>query len=284
MSEEIQSYNYRPITRSEFELPEDYQIAVWIVINMEYFEYETPYPADGDKSVPNVMTYSWREYGSRVGIWRILKILDKYGVKPMVALNSSICDHMPEIVEALVEMEVEIIGHGITNSQRLKGLSPEEERLVIKGCKDRIEESTGNFPRGWLGPGLSENFSTIDTLIQEEFDYVCDWCNDDHPYFFETGSGNIMSMPYSGEINDVSLFTKKNLTGEQFQKTIMDQFEVLYEEGNKLMPIAIHPYITGQAFRSKYLEGIIREIKNKEGVWWPSCGEICDYYKEFRTN
>ena len=82
MSEEIQSYNYRPITRSEFELPEDYQIAVWIVINMEYFEYETPYPADGDKSVPNVMTYSWREYGSRVGIWRILKILDKYGVKP----------------------------------------------------------------------------------------------------------------------------------------------------------------------------------------------------------
>ena len=93
-----------------------------------------------------------------------------------------------------------------------------------------------------------------------------------------------MSMPYSGEINDVSLFTKKNLTGGQFQKTVMDQFEVLYEEGNKLMPIAIHPYITGQAFRSKYFEGVIREIKNKEDVWWPSCGEICDYYKEYRTN
>ena len=283
MSKEIQSYNYRPITRSEFELPGGQDIAVWVVINMEYFEYEIPYPADGDKSVPNVMTHSWREYGSRVGIWRILKILDKYGVKPMVALNSAICDHMPEIVEALVEREVEIIGHGITNSQRLNGLSPEEERLVIKSCKDRIEESTGKIPRGWLGPGLSENFSTINTLIQEEFDYVCDWCNDDHPYFFETDSGKILSMPYSGEINDVSLFTKKNLTGEQFQKTVMDQFEVLYEERNGSMPIAIHPYITGQAFRSKYFERIIKGIKNKENVWWPSCGEMCDYYKECKT-
>ena len=279
MNKKNNGYEYRPIIKSKFELPEGYRIAVWVVINMEYFEYGIPYPADSDKHVPNVMTHSWREYGSRVGIWRLLKIMDDHEIKPVVALNSAICDHMPEVIDAFVERDLEIIGHGITNSQRLGGLSVEEEQSVIKGCKDRIKAATGDSPRGWLGPGLSENFSTIDTLIKQKFDYVCDWCNDDLQYLFNTNKGKIVSIPYSGEINDVSLFTKKNLTGKQFQETIMDQFEVLYEERNRLMPIAIHPHITGQAFRAKYFEEIISRIKGMEEVWWPGCGEMCDYYK-----
>lgn len=274
---------YRPIWKSEFKLPEKYRMAAYIIINVEYFEYATAYPADPSDIVPNVLNYGWRDYGTRVGIWRIFDILDKYKIKPMVALNSSICEKMPDVVDAIVERDMEIICHGVTNSKRLGGLDMDQEREMIKMCKNQIKDATGISPKSWLGPGLSETFDTLDILVQEGFEYVFDWCNDDHPYLLETESGEIMSMPYSNEINDVSLFTRRNLTGEQFQKTVTDQFEVLYEEGNRVMPFAIHSYITGQAFRSKYFEEIIKMLDGYEDIWWPGCGAIGDQYKKENT-
>ncbi len=174
------------------------------------------------------------------------------------------------------------MGHGITNSEYLAGLDIDKEREVIQTVLKTIEQSTGQKPRGWLGPGLAETFNTLDLLAEEGILYVGDWNNDDQPYPMKVKRGKLFSIPYCMEINDISLFIRKGYTGEQYLNSAIDQFETLYADSNKhsrVMGIPIHPMITGQPLRIKYFQRAITHIKEHERVWFATGSEIIEAYQ-----
>jgi peptidoglycan/xylan/chitin deacetylase (PgdA/CDA1 family) len=233
--------------------------------------------------VPDVVNYAWREYGLRVGLWRIADVLDAAGVKATIALNSLVCEHYPRAIEEMQKRGWEFMGHGTTNSRSLAGLDPEKERDTIADILRTIEQSTGKRPRGWLGSGLAETYNTLDILAEAGVAYCGDWNNDDQPYPMKVKSGKLFSIPYCMEINDIPLYQRKGYTGEQYYRSVIDQFETLYADSEKqprVMGIPLHPMISGQPLRIKYLKRAIAEMKSHDGVWFATGAEIVDAYRQ----
>ncbi|MFB5191320.1 polysaccharide deacetylase family protein [Alicyclobacillus fastidiosus] len=283
--------DYSPIVdRKPFFLPEGARVAVWVIPNIEHFHFDAPGTAITSSTAhftPDVLNYSWRDYGPRVGVWRMMDIMHKYGVKGTVTLNSEVCEHYPQIMEAGMQLEWEWMGHGETNSRMLANLSEDEERTVIRRVRDTIERVTGKRPKGWLGPALTETFHTPDILAEEGFEYVGDWVNDDQPYPIKVRNNSLYSIPYSIEMNDITAFLTMHMTPEDFYQMLVDQFDVLYEDGastGRVMSICLHPFLIGHPFRSKSLDKALKYITGHQDVWVTTGGEIIDHYKQqFQT-
>jgi peptidoglycan/xylan/chitin deacetylase (PgdA/CDA1 family) len=273
------------ITRNPIRWPDGARVAVWVIPNIEHFEFETPLTGFGSAvgKVPDVRNYSWKDYGNRVGLWRIMRILDKYDIKATVALNAAVCDHYPVIIEQCKQRDWEFMGHGITNSKSLIDLPEAEEREVIRTTIRKITDAVDRRPEGWLSPALAETFNTPDILAEEGIIYLCDWCNDDQPYPMKVRKGSLVSIPYSIEINDMQVFINYHLTTEEYCQMIKDQFDVLYEEGatnGQVMAIAVHPFLTGLPYRIGYLDRALQYIKGHKDVWFATGSEITSWYLE----
>ena len=218
----------------------------------------------------------------RVGLWRIAGVLDSAGVRATVALNSAACEVFPKATEEMKKRGWEFMGHGITNSEYLPGLDIDEARAVIQTVLRTIEQSSGQQPRGWLDPGLAETFNTLDLLAGEGIQYVGDWNSDDQPYPMQVKTGELFSIPYCMEINDISVFLRKGWTGEQYLRSTVDQFDTLYADSSehpRVMGIPIHPMITGQPLRIKHFKQAIDHIKAHERVWFATGSEILETYQ-----
>ena len=272
--------------RKPFKWPGNKTLAVWIAPNIEVWHYDSPagtaVSPNVANRVPDVINYAWREYGMRVGLWRVADVLDAAGIKASVALNSAICETFPKAMEQMKKRGWEFMGHGTTNSENLAGLALEKEREVIQHVLKTIEQSTGKKVRGWLGTGLTQTYNTLDILAEEGVTYCGDWNSDDQPYPMKVKKGKMISIPYCMEINDLPLFIRKNYTGEQYYKSLIDQFDTLYADSGKhsrVMGIPLHPMITGQPLRIKYLQQAIAYIKKHERVWFATAGEIVDSYE-----
>jgi allantoinase len=280
-------YDYSPIVdRKPLKLPNNARVAVWVIPNIEHFLFNKPSTSLTPitvQLVPDVLNYGWRDYGVRVGIWRMMEIMEKHGVKATVALNADVCDHYPRIIEEGKKLNWEWMGHGTNNSTLLNMQPEEEERKIIHDLIAKITSATGRRPKGWLGPALTESFNTLDLLAAEGIEYVGDWCNDDQPYRMKVKKGLMYSIPYSLEINDIPAFIELKRTAEEFYRMIMDQFEVLYEEGahsGKVMAICLHPFIIGHPFRAKWLDRALAEITSATDVWVTTGTEIIEWCKK----
>jgi peptidoglycan/xylan/chitin deacetylase (PgdA/CDA1 family) len=272
--------------RKPFTWPGNKTLAVWIVPNVEVWRYDS---ASGQAIspnergiVPDVVNYGWREYGMRVGLWRFADVLDAAGVKATVALNAAVVDHHPKAVDEMKRRGWEFLGHGITNSENLAGLTLDAERNLIQTALRTIEQATGRRPRGWLGSGLTETYNTLDILAEEGVTYCGDWNSDDQPYRMKVKTGRMYSVPYCMEINDIPLFIRKGYTGEQYLQSVIDQFDALYADSVKqprVMGIPLHPMITGQPLRIKYLERALAHMKQRDKVWFATGSEIVDAYQ-----
>lgn len=272
--------------RKPFKWPGNKTLAVWIAPNVEVWHYDSPAGTGVSPNVrnivPDVINYAWREYGMRVGLWRIADTLDAAGVKASVALNSAVAEAYPKALEQMKKRGWEFMGHGITNSENLAGLNLEKERELIQTVLKTIEQATGQRPRGWLGSGLTETYNTLDILAEEGVIYCGDWNNDDQPYPMKVKQGKMFSIPYCMEINDIPLFIRKGYTGEQYFRSVVDQFDTLYADSAKqprVMGIPLHPMIIGQPLRIKYLQRALAHIKKHERVWFATAGEIIDAYQ-----
>ena len=239
--------------RKPFKWPGNNTLAVWFAPNVEVWHYDSAFGVgispNPTNYVPDVFNYAWREYGMRVGLWRLADVFDAAGVKATVALNSQVCDVFPKAIEEMKKRGWEFMGHGTTNSNTLAGLAPEQERETIRGVLKTIEQATGKRPRGWLGPGLIETYNTLDILAEEGVNYCGDWNNDDQPYPMKVKSGKMFSIPYCNEINDIPLFIRKGYTGEQYLRSVIDQFDTLHADSGKqprVMGVPLHPMIIGQ--------------------------------------
>ena len=276
-------YDYLPgIKRERIRWPGDAVLAVWVCPNIEYFHFDLPVPG-GAGPVPDVHTYSHRDYGSRVGVFRLMKVLDQYGIRASVLLNAEVCDHHPDIIEEGNKRNWEWLGHGLTNSVWMSQYPSEEERGIIREVRDKLTAGTQTVPKGWLGPGLAETFNTPDHLASEGFEYVCDWACDDQPVPMRVENGRLIAMPYQQGINDMTIFMRGQQTPDQYLRAVCDQFDTLYSESaesGKVMALPLHPFVIGLPFRIGYLGKALDYISSKKGVWFATGGEIAEWYYE----
>ena len=279
-------FPYSPIIRRpRLEWPDAARVALWVIPNIEFFSLEDRIPAGAGGSgtkPPDVPAWAVRDYGNRVGVFRLMKVLDRYGIRGTVALNSNLCARHPEIIEEGRARKWEWMGHNETNTQRLNEVPPEEERRIIGDSLATIERATGKRPLGWLGSGLQETWDTLDLLAAEGCQYVCDWANDDQPYLMQLEGGRrLVSVPYSYEINDKPAFEKQLRTAGEFGDMIRRQFDVLYAEGaesGRVMAIALHPYLSGMPHRIGALDAALEYLCRHDGVWRATGGEIAAHF------
>jgi allantoinase len=279
-------YDYSPIVdRPPLRWPNGARVALWVIPNIEHFQFNRHATsiAGGGVLNPDVRNYSWRDYGVRVGIWRLMEIMEKYGVRGTVALNSDVCREYPRIIEEGRKLKWEWMGHGTTNSILLNAQPEAEERALVKECVSTITRSVGAAPRGWLSPALSETVRTLDILAEHGIEYVGNWVNDDQPYPMRVRKGTMFAMPYSQELNDIPALLGLHQSPERFGQMICDQFDVLYEDGAKtgrVMSICLHPFLVGHPHRSKYFARALAHVTSRQEVWLATGGEIIDWYKQ----
>ena len=283
-------FEYVPIhRRPKLQWPGGARVALWVNPNIEFFGLDDVMPGTVNERVPreharvpNVRNWSLRDYGNRVGVWRIMETLTRYGIRASAARNSELCIHHPEIIEEASRLGWELMGHGQTNALRLNEMSPEQEREAIFEALDRIEAACGTRPVGWLGPGLAETWNTLEYLSQAGIRYVCDWANDDQPYTMQIGSPPMVSLPYSVQTNDVPAYFDMKASVPEFERTLKAQFDTLYREGadsGRVMAIAVHPFLTGQPHRIGALDSALEYICSHEHVWLATGREIVDHYQ-----
>lgn len=287
MSHVYGPFPYSPIlTRSRLEWPNGAHVALWVIPNIEFFALDESVPAAaGGTGVtpPDVPTWSARDYGNRVGVFRLMRMMERHRIRGTVALNSNLCAQHPIIIEEGKKRGWEWMGHNETNTRRLNAVPPEEEPRIIHDTLRTIEQATGMRPRGWLSSGLQETWNTPDLLAAEGCTYVADWPNDDQPYRMNLSEGrSLISVPYSFEVNDKPVFEQKHWTGEQFGEMIRRQFDVLYREGadsGRVMAVALHPYLSGMPHRIDALDDAFAYIARHEHVWLATGAEIAEHYR-----
>jgi peptidoglycan/xylan/chitin deacetylase (PgdA/CDA1 family) len=272
-SDPFRLFPYQAIVdRPRIAWPNDARLAVWVIPNIEHFHIEI------GNQAPDIRNYSRRDYGNRVGVWRIIEVLAKHGVRGTVALNAEVGRYYPRIMEEVTKLKWELMGHGLTNSVLLTGMPKDEEAALIAEVHEVIGQ-WGQTMRGWLGPGLSETWHTLDLLRENGVEYVCDWVNDDLPYRMNNG---LYSIPYSIELNDMPLFNMPSIDIGEFERRIRETFDVLYEEGarnGRVMAIALHPFLIGVPHRIRALDRALAYIASHANVWFATGSEIIDAYR-----
>lgn len=276
-------YPYSPIIRRKpFRWPNGARIALMVAPNIECFHIDKVIPGAPSSYLPDVTGYALRDYGARIGVFRVMEVLDKHTIRASVLLNADVCVHYPAIIEEGNKRNWEWLGHGVTNNIRMTQYAADEERAVVRQIRETITAVTGKAPRGWLGPGLAETFDTPDLLAEEGIEYISDWVTDDQPYEIKTTSRPLVMVPYSVELNDVPMMLIQHHRAEELFDRTRDQFDRLYEEGEasaRIMAIAVHPYVTGVPHRIKYFEAIYDYMKKKPGVLFWKGEDIHDWYR-----
>ena len=277
---------YLPIhKRPKLALPNDARVAVWTIVNVENWSPAGAMPRTvlpppmGVPLLPDVPNWAWHEYGMRVGFWRFLETLNARKIKASFAVNGTACDLYPEACQAAHEAGWDFMGHGWVQKPMHK---VEDQKSAIADTIRAIKDFTGKPPRGWESPGLTETDETLDLLAAAGIEYVADWVMDEQPLPLKTAHGEIVSVPYTVEINDVVMSAVQQQPSDEIFRRGRDQFDRLYLDGKtapRVMAISIHPYLTGVPHRIKYLEMLYDYILGHEGVVMWTGAEILDWYR-----
>lgn len=276
---------YTPImNRPILSLPGNARLAVWLIVNIEEWSILETMPRTvltppaGGQPTPDIPNWAWHEYGNRVGFWRLLKTIDEFAVPVVLAINGKAISSYPEIAEAARERDWEFMGHGYSQKNMQK---VDDERADIRRTTQQIEAFTGKRPRGWLGPGLTETWETPDILVEEGYEYVCDWVLDDQPVLLQTRTTPIVNVPYTQECNDVAMMLIQHHQASEYQQRAIDQFDQLYQDSAdapRVMALVVHPYIMGAPHRAKYFRNVIEHISQRQDVVFATGEEILDCF------
>jgi len=274
-------YDYSPISqRPHYAWPQGKGLAVYIAVNLECFTFGEGLGAElaPGGPQPDILNYAWRDYGNRVGAWRMIDVFNQLALPASVLLNSDIYAQCPGLAEAFRARGDEMVGHGRTNAERQGILNRYDEAELIAEATRILTEQEGKPPRGWLGPWISESHATPDLLKQAGYTYVLDWCMDDQPVWLRTQHGPLLSVPYPQEINDIPMVVARKIEGPAFAQMIIDHFDEMLEQSRQqplVMGIALHPYIVGQPHRLRHMRRALAHIAaRREDIWLTTAGEI----------
>jgi allantoinase len=287
MSADPNLYDYWPyVDRPKIVWPDRKKLAFWIAPNIEYYEYDppkNPQRPGWPKPSPDVVGYSQRDWGNRIGHWRLMDLLDKYGMRGSISLSTALVDHHPEIIEACVARRWEFFSHGIYNTRYSYGMNEAQERAMIEDSINSIQKATGQRIRGYLAPALTHTERTFDLLAEYDFWYTCDLFQDDQPQPVKTRTGKLMSMPYSLEVNDVITYGALSMSPWRYADILKRHFDQLLEEGaasGTVMCIPLHAYLVAQSHRIRPFEAALQHIAaHSQDVWVTTASEIADHYR-----
>ena len=278
--------------RADYSWPQGSRLAVYIGFNIEHFAFGKGLGACiGPASAqPDVLNYSWREYGNRVGAWRCLELFDQLALPTAAIINTALYDHCPELVEAFVQRKDELIGHGHTNSARQNLLNESDERALLAACRQRIQEKSGAAPQGWLSPWIAETLLTPDLLAETGYSYSLKWFHDDQPVAMQTLSGRrLWSVPYPQELNDIPMIMARQMDASAFADMIIDNLDEMLLQSQRqplVMGIALHPYIMGQPYRLRHLRRALSQVakaRDEGAVWMTTPGAIARHVQSLAT-
>jgi allantoinase len=278
-------YDYLPYDRRpKIRWPNDAHVAFWLAPNIEFYELDPPKnPTRGawSRPPPDVLGYSYRDYGNRAGFWRMLETFDRCGVRGSVSLNVAVCQHHPEVIEECAKRGWEFYSHGTYNTRFVFEMSEDQERALIQDSIDTIKQHTGQKLDGWLAPALTYTERTLDLVAEMGLTYCCDLFHDDQPCPVKTKRGRLLSIPYSLEMNDAIVFSVNTLSPRAYGDIIKRQFDRLYEEGansGTVMCIPLHPYLVGQPYRIAAFEEALAYITGHDKIWRATGREIAQYF------
>ena len=274
--------------RKKVNWPGGARIALWVVPALEWFPLDMkgkPFKPPGAMMTPypDLRHYTLRDYGNRVGIFRVMKTLDRFGIRASVAANAAVAVRHPYLIKACVERGWEVIANGLDMDHlHYEGLPKDEERKLIEGSLAVLRRLSGQKVRGWLSPARSESFVTLDLAAAAGVDYVCDWVNDDMPYAMRTESRAIYSMPLSNDMDDHTILVQNRHSEDAYMQQVCDQFDVLYKEaatrGGRILALPLHPWVIGQPYRIGALEGVLTHIMENKDVWTATGADILDAF------
>lgn len=279
-------YEFSPIEkRKDYSWPGGKRLAFYVAVNIEHFAFNTgigmdPVHRGGPQHTRN---FAWRDYGNRVGIWRLFRMLDQLKLPSSILLNSAVAELYPDIVAHIKARGDEVVGHGRTNAEVLRGMWEADEKRAIAEVTEKIAQFVGKRPTGWMGPGALESGVTPDLLKEAGYTHLLDWPLDDQPIWMKTRSGPILSVPYPIEMNDASHQVWRDHTGREFADMIVDQFDELVEQSEEqplVFALSLHGFIVGQPFRLRPLRQALKhcvEHKLRDRVWYTRAGDIADY-------
>jgi len=275
--------------RKKVTWPHNARIALWVVPALEWFPLNmagVPFKPPGamQTAYPDFRHYTLRDYGNRVGIYRIMKALQQHGIPATVAVNAAVAVRYPALIQQCNQQGWEIMANGLDMDHlHHGGLSADEEKKWVDQTLSILRKASGQAVRGWLSPAKSESFNTPDILAAAGLDYVCDWVNDDMPYPMHTTSKTLVAMPHPIDIDDYTILVNNHHTENDFRDQLIDHFDVLYKEsateGGRIMPISLHPWVIGQPYRIKALEDALAHIMSHKGVWAATGSQILDAWQ-----
>lgn len=287
MSENRCPFPYSPMLgRPYLPMPRGERVAVWVALNIEHFAFDEPITTAGGTTSepPSPPGYGWYQYGLRVGVFRIMEILDDFGIRASVPLNTDVIDVCPVVIEQGIKRDWTWLAHGKRNRILQHGFTePDAERTYIRNMVGAFTEAFGRPPSGWLGPALSESYNTLELLAESGVTYVCDWTADDQPFALDVEAGPMINVPYAVDgLNDIRL-RGQMFTGRDYYELLVDQFTQLYNDGEsnpRVMCIPIHPHIVGQPFRALHLRRALQFIAGHRDVWFTTSDDIANWYYE----
>jgi len=271
--------------RTVYDWPDGKRLALYFALNIEHFAYGAGmgHALSTELPAPDPRTFAWRDYGNRVGVWRLLDLFDEYQLPACHLINTAVFEYCPEIAPAVMARGDEVVGHGRTNSERQGQWWENDERRMIEEVRNDIAKHTGQAPQGWMGPWMSQSATTPDLLQEAGFDYLMDWPCDDQPIWLKARNGRIMSMPYSFEINDSPQIIVRKHTGEEFANMIIHQFDEMLLQSEKqplVLGVALHTMIIGQPHRLRLLRRVLDHIVQHpqfDKVWLTRPREIHEH-------
>jgi len=285
-------YEWSPIsTRAPLSWPGQARVALCVVVTLEHLEWDPPegsFSADqvgglGVRPFPDYPRYSHRDYGHRVGVFRVLDTLEAHGIKATVAMDQQTAENYPYLVDHCMSRGCEIIGHGISASQMISSAMPvEEEAEYIRASLESVTKATGSKPAGWMGPEYGESARTPGLLARAGVRYICDWANDEQPYPMTGEASGLVVLPTMLELDDIHALWTRRVTVGRYKGLLKDGFDTMYRDGEKngrLMVLNIHPWLIGQPFRIGYLDEALGHIMGHEGVWAATGSEIVDWFQ-----
>ncbi|HEU0020293.1 MAG TPA: polysaccharide deacetylase family protein [Dehalococcoidia bacterium] len=288
-------YDWSPLDqhRGILRWPNSARVAVCVIVTLEHMEwsppsgtYQNPVLSGGygASPFPDVTRWSHREYGHRVGIFRLLDLLYQHGLKPTVAMDVLTAQNYPFLVRHCQNLGCEIIGHGMSVSRIItSNMSEPEEWQYIEASVKGLTEATGASPRGWLGPEYGESVNTPRLLEKAGIQYVCDWTNDEQPFPMKTPEGKLLALPVMLPLDDVNALWDRRVTIGRYVEMWKESFDTVWREGEangRLMVINLRPWLTGQPFRVRYLDRGLEYMMGHQGVWAATGSEIADWYRQ----
>ena len=285
-------YEWSPVhRRGTLRWPGNARIALSVVITLEKMEWIAPegsftvtLPGGiADRPFPDYARISHREYGHRVGIFRVLDALERHGLKATVAMDVQTAEANPYLVDHCLQRGCEIIGHGVSASQMITSRMPEEEeREYLHASVEALRRATGVEPKGWLGPEHGESDRTPGLLAEAGLSYVCDWVNDEQPYAMTSGAGGLFALPLMWELDDINALWDRKVPIDRYGQLIQESFDGLYRdsaETGRLMAFNLHPWLIGQPFRISFLDQALSYVVRRQGVWAATGSEVIEWFR-----